>query len=155
MALKFFNIGKANAEIARLESELNKVNELLKAQGENESEVMKEAESLSAQLTAEKGKTTALSAENERLKTELKSSQDKQSDFDSKVQTAASAKALEITAGQTTGPVSSGGGQPMAGDLLAEHAALMAKDPSAATAFYRKNKAAYDAAFEAKNREKK
>lgn len=103
--MNIFNIGKANARITELETELA-------AHKENQTAIEKQAETLQAEVkTAQAATAKALSdfaAENDRTtkaEADLKAAQAAQADFDAKVATAASAKALEITASLGVAPL--------------------------------------------------
>jgi len=125
MAWKFLNIGKANAEIERLEKELaaeqGKVATLTKERDDakaaleaNDSEIAKNAESVQkelttakADLTAAQGQVTAITKERDDAKAQLATvtkerdeAKAKLADPKGPIQTAAAVKAAEITAGQ-------------------------------------------------------
>lgn len=156
MAYKFFNIGKANAEIDRLEAELVTAKESAKAAAENAAEVEKDAEKVSTELTqaradlaTAKQTISTATARAEKAEADLKVANDKLANPGEQIKIKASQEAQKITAGQGQPPIESktpAAGAP--GDILAQHAAI--KDSTARTVFYRANKAAYDAAFKAK-----
>jgi predicted nucleic acid-binding Zn-ribbon protein len=159
MAWKIFNIGKANDEITRLESELaardKRIAELeteKKALGENDNAVATAATQQRAELDAANARIAVL----EREKTELTGKITQLEDDVVTAKASASKKALEITAGQGQPPLPQAAGGPGVGtgDIIAQHAALLAKDPQAAMEFYQKNKVAYDSAWKAANRPK-
>lgn len=60
MAFKFFNIGKANDEIVRLESEVTRLNSELVAAKENAAQVESAAEQTKTDLAAAQSKVTEL-----------------------------------------------------------------------------------------------
>lgn len=103
--MNIFNIGKANARITELETELA-------AHKENQTAIEKAAEGFKAEakaaqdaLAAEKAATakalsdfTAANDKSTKAQTDLKAAQDAQADFDKKLEVAASAKAGAIVA---------------------------------------------------------
>lgn len=123
---KFFNIGKANAEITRLEQENQKLQSDLKAAQENSVAIEKRAEELQGEATKKDSDlkaaneqvtklTSELSAKAEEVKSketeltkvkgELKTAQDTIAEPSGQIQTAAAAKAAQITAAQGQPPV--------------------------------------------------
>lgn len=103
--MNIFNIGKANARIQELESELATLKE-------NSSTVEKGAEQLQADLLTAKTSLASVTAQLaeastkvSKLESDLAASVAKQSDFDTKVATAASAKAGEIVAAAGHPPI--------------------------------------------------
>jgi len=148
MAWKFFRIGAANDEIVRLETEVanrdKKISELeaeKKAMAENDSGVAGQAEGLKAELDDANLKIAQLEKDRDQLKADLEA--EKKS-----VDKKASSKALEITAGQGQAPIKPGTANPATaggGDIIAQLNSI--EDPTERTVFYRKNKAAIDAAY--------
>jgi hypothetical protein len=144
MAWKHFNIGKANAENERLETEnanlTKRVAELEAAQKaitDNESDVAKAATELTARLDVANKRIAELEKERDQLKADVKTAE-----------ASAAKKALEITGAQGQPPVTqSGNGQGGANDLLVQYNSI--QDPRARMEWYRKNKAAYDAQWAA------
>lgn len=143
MALKFFNVLKANAEIARLESELTAAQAKLSELAASEPEALK---ALQAELTESASKLTASEAELSTVKASLASIQaerdelkSKQATVDEQVEKQASAKAAEITASQGVPPVPSKP-EASAGDLAAQLALI--SDPVKRADFIRKNRSA-------------
>lgn len=118
-AFKFFNIGKANAEIERLEAELTKSQSETKAAQENAGEVEASAEASVKEL--EKAKTdlkvaqdqvaakdlqiAAKDSEIATVKAELKAANEKIANPSAQIIQLASHKAAEITAAQGQPPV--------------------------------------------------
>jgi hypothetical protein len=101
----------------------------------------KEVEEAKTALSAAEAKVTKLTAD-------LATSE-------ASVEMKAAAKALEMAAAQGIPPIPAGAGSPTAGkpDVIAQHKAIMEKEgPVAATLFYRANKAAFNAAFDAQNK---
>lgn len=156
---KFFNIGKANEEITRLEAELATAKAEAKTATDNADEVVKNAEAVATELAQVKSdlataKTTisSLTARAETAETEAKEAKAKIANPSEQIKNRASQEALNITASQGQPPVAAGSATEQPGgsaDILAQYAAI--KDPAAKTAWYRKNKQAYDSAFAAKN----
>jgi len=123
MAWKFLNIGKANAEIERLEKELATIkaerDEARTALESNNSEAVKAAEGFQAdlaiartELEAAKGQVTKLTndlsaatTELTTVKAELVTAKAQIADPAGVIQKAASAKAAEITSSQGQPPV--------------------------------------------------
>jgi chromosome segregation ATPase len=113
--LTFFNIGKANAEITRLNAELKKTQDERDAAQSNSSAIATEAERLKAdnisKADAIANHATILAAKDAEiagLKTELTAAKAVVTDFDAKVEKSASTKALEICAAQGISPVKGG-----------------------------------------------
>lgn len=109
---KFFNIGKANAEIERLEAELTKSQAETKAAKDNAAEVETAAEATSAELTkvridlkAAQDQVAAKDAEVAKVSAELKDAKEKLANPSAQVKEIASHKAAEITAAQGQPPV--------------------------------------------------
>ncbi len=152
---KFFNIGKANAEIIRLETELAGVRAELAAGKENATAIEASAEATQAELTqakadlvTAKASISSITAAHDAVKAELKTANEKLANPSQQVKEAASRKAMEITQGQGQPPVAGAAtGEAAAGDVLAQYKAI--KDPQARVTFYRKNKAAIDSAYKA------
>ena len=108
---RFFKIGEANAEIARLEAELSA---LKSGQSDNDSEIAKQAEaikadrdSIKAQLDAEKALNIKAVETIASKDSEIAALKQAQADFDKKVEAMASAKAQQISASQGVPPVTS------------------------------------------------
>lgn len=110
MAMKFFQIGKANAEIDRLEGELSRVTAELANANANTETVSTEAEKIKTDLTAAQAKITeltqsasdlataklsieSLTKENSELKAKIE-------DPKGEIERLASAKLVELAAGQ-------------------------------------------------------
>lgn len=152
---KFFHIGKANAEILRLEAELTKAQEEAKVASENAEAIAGPAEANVAKLTqaeadlvTAKASVSSLTARAEKAEADLKEANAKLANPSQQLKEAASREALKITQSQGQPPVAATPGAPAAsGDILAQHKAI--KDSTARTVFYRANKAAIDAAFKA------
>ncbi len=150
---KFFNIGKANEEITRLETELATAQAALATSTENASAVEANAETLKAKVAELETASTsvaALTSENQKLSTDLAAANAKLANPGEQITIKASQEALKITQAQGQPPIAatasaSGAG----GDILAQHAAI--KDPAQKMAFYRKNKTAFDSAWKAAN----
>lgn len=116
---KFFNIGKANAEITRLETELAGVRAELATAKENATAIEASAEGAQAELTQAKadlvtakasiaslnGTITAKDTELAGVKAELKTANEKIAAPAGTIQQAAAVKAAEITAAQGQPPV--------------------------------------------------
>jgi chromosome segregation ATPase len=161
MAWKFLNIGKANAEIERLEKEV----ETAKAEAANaktaletnNSEIAAQLEKVQGELTAANTSLAARTTELSSAKASLLAAQAEVTtlkatiaDPKGEIEKRASAKALEITAGQGQPPVgvtsTSSPGATSSGDaLLAQLQGIT--NPVERVEFYRKNKAAIDAAY--------
>lgn len=116
MALKFLFVGKANAEIERLNAELLKVtkerDDAVTALESNSAEVTKQAEDLQGQVTALQSQVSALeasakvvSAELATTKAELQAAQARIANPPAEIVKIASAKAAEITGAQGQPPV--------------------------------------------------
>jgi len=123
MSWKFFNAGKANAEIERLEKELAttkiECDEAVTALGSYDSEAIKAAEGfqadlatartvnseLSAQVTKLTNDLSAATTELTAVKAELVTAKAQIADPAGVIQKAASAKAAEITSSQGQPPV--------------------------------------------------
>jgi len=143
MALKFFNVLKANAEIARLESELTSAQAKLTELAASEPEALK---ALQAELGESTGKLTAAEAELASVKASLATAEKERDEFKAKqatvdveVEKQASAKAAEITASQGVPPIPA---KPEASsaDLAAQLALI--SDPVKRADFIRKNRSA-------------
>ncbi len=146
---KFFNIGKANAEILRLEAELSKAQEAEKIAIQNASEVSTVAESLKEQfgqvqadLVTAKATIASVTARAEKTEAELKVAQESLANPAAQIVKIASTQAAQITAAQGQPPLavtpqtSASGGN----DLTAELATI--SDPAKRQEFIRKHKAA-------------
>lgn len=152
---RFFNIGKANAEIVRLEAELTKAQAEGKAASENLTEITAAAESNAAKLvqaeadlTAAKASIASITAEKIRAEAELKEANEKLANPTAQVVQIAARKAQEITAGQGQPPVTATpAGAPGSGDVVAQYRAIT--DSTEKIVFYRKHKAAIDAGWSA------
>lgn len=118
--MNFFNIGKANAEIERLQESLKQSQEEIATLKENAAVLEKAAEcekaradkadeALKAAGDGDKGRIAALEKDNGDLRARAeKAEKEKEEyckDFDGKVEKAAAQKALSITAGQGQPPV--------------------------------------------------
>lgn len=149
---KFFNIGKANEEITRLEGEVTKAQADAKAATENAAEVEKAAETATADLSqaradlaTAKTSITSLTSRAEKAEADLKTANEKIANPSEEIKNRASKEALKITGAQGQPPLESKpGAETQNGDILAQYAAI--KDSTEKTVFYRKNKAVYDAA---------
>lgn len=115
-AYKFFNIGKANAEIDRLAAENTELQTRLKAAEENAAEVAKAPEQLTADLATARQSIASLTAQIDTIKRDSASASARadasdaalKSEKESKageIAKAASAKAMEITASQGQPPL--------------------------------------------------
>lgn len=152
MAWKFLNIGKANARIDELEKSLTDAHAATAtAQAEtklaqdalasNESEIVKNAEKLSADLSAANAELVAAKSSIANLSDELNATK-------VSVGAQASARAQEITAAQGQPPLAvlpqtSAGASEC--DVVEQLNAI--KDPRKRVEFYRANKAAIDNSF--------
>ena len=154
---KFFNIGKANEEITRLEAENAQCKADLKTANDNSEQIATAAQSnaellakCQTDLAAATTSIATITARAEKAESDLKVANEKLANPSEQIKQAAARKAQEITASQGQPPVKAEtGAGPAAGDIVAQHAAI--KDPVAKLQFYRKNKAAYDAAWAAQN----
>jgi chromosome segregation ATPase len=159
MALKFFRVSAANAEIARLEVEVASLtkerDELKTAVEANASETATAAEDLQAQLSASARCITDLTADRDGIKAELAKAQadltaanEKLANPSAEVVKIASAKAAEITAAQGQPPISgTPAGTPAggAGGIVEQWQSI--QNPREKTAFYRANEKAILAAW--------
>jgi chromosome segregation ATPase len=132
---KFFNIGKANAEIVRLEAEVTKSQAETKAAKDNAVEVEAAAEATSAELITAKAelktakdqvaaKDLELAAKDSEIaivKAELKTAKEQLANPSEQIRKIASHKAAEITAAQ---------GQPPVKVATAENPAAAGKEPN-------------------------
>jgi uncharacterized phage infection (PIP) family protein YhgE len=143
--VKIFNIGKANAEIEKLQGDFTKAQEEISTLKENASALEKAAETeksradkaeTEAKQSAEK--VSALEKENSYLKAEAeKAKADKEAhckDFDSKVEKAAGEKSAAIMASMGVPPVPTGTTSNVKLDFSALVAAQVAKGMSKAKA---------------------
>jgi len=119
MSFKFFNIGKANAEVDRLEAEVARLTSELQSAQENAGAVEKGAEELRSSLLEASKANATKDAEIARLnglvagkdtelattKAELAKANEKLANPSAQIQQAASVKAAEITAAQGQPPV--------------------------------------------------
>lgn len=103
--MNIFNISKANARIAELESQLSAATENSAAVEKRATDLQAELKTAQDALTTEKGNILKVQADFKaasdkvtKLETDLKVSQEAQADFDKKVATAASTKAGAIVA---------------------------------------------------------
>lgn len=156
MAYKIFHIGKANQKIDELEAALTAKTEEAKAATENSSEIVASAEKMQADLAqansdlaTAKTSIASLTERAEKAELALREAEDKLANPSMLIKLSAARQALDITAAQGQPPVVSSGAPIGKSDILAEHDAI--KDPTERTAWYRKNKAAYDSAHKAKN----
>lgn len=101
-----------------------------------------------SELTAELSKRDTALAAVTKERDEFKATIDKP---DGEIEKRAGLKAREIATALGVPPLPTNPGTPGDGDIIAQHAALKAKDSVAAMEFYRKNRAAYDAAWKAKH----
>lgn len=146
MAWKFFNIGKANEEITRLENEVAKRDETIKSLeaekkslAENDNDVAKAAADIQGQLDQANTNIKALEKERDQLKVDLDKAN---ASTDGK----AAKKALEITGAQGQPPISTGApGTPGGSDAIEKQLDAIT-DPTERTIFYRKHKAEIRAA---------
>jgi predicted nucleic acid-binding Zn-ribbon protein len=117
MAFKFFGLGKANAEITRLETELStaqaKIAQLESATADVSAEVVAEAERIQKELTAAQASVSALNTEKAQLasrvtvlETEATTFKAKEAAMETTIEQRASAKARDIVAAQGAAPVS-------------------------------------------------
>jgi chromosome segregation ATPase len=144
MAWKIFNIGKANEEITRLETNIANLNKRIaeleaeqKAAADNDSDVAKVAAEATTQLDAATARIIALEKERDQLKLDVKAAEES---ADKKAAT----KALEITGAQGQVPITQSGnaGQADGTNLIEQYNKIT--DPREKTVFYRKHKEAYD-----------
>jgi hypothetical protein len=158
MAWKFLNIGKANAEIDRLEAELAKASAGSSAPPDKIVALEKRLEDLAASM-ATLGESVAalekaISASGDSFKVEIARLDKSFTEFQTSAKEIGSRLAAEITARQGQPPLAAGntsGTQSGGGaDIIAQFNAIT--DPVARTEWYRKNKVAYDAAWTAANR---
>lgn len=161
MAYKFFNIGKANEEIERLEKDNAALTQQLKDARENADLVARNADELRAEHARQSEELatakTDLKASGEKvtkLEADLKTAQDIIAKPDGEIHRLASLRAQEITAGLGIKPVQLTPANPNSDAVLQKYDELRKSDPRAAMVYYRDNKAAYDAAFAAKNKGK-
>jgi len=161
MAWKFLNIGKANAEIDRLEAELAAAKTSAASTAPTPDKIAaleKRIDDLAASI-ATLGESVAIleksaSTSADSFKVEIARLDKSFADFQTSAKEIGSRLAAEITARQGQGPLApgstagtqSGGGN----DLVAQYNAIT--DPIARTEWYRKNKTAYDAAWTAANK---
>lgn len=109
---KFFNIGKANAEIVRLEGEVTKAQAEAKAATDNAAEIEAAAETAQndlkaarAELEPSRAAVNTISARAEKAEADLKTANEKLANPDARIEQAASRRAQEITAGQGQPPI--------------------------------------------------
>lgn len=109
---KFFSVGKANAEIERLEVELAKSQSEAKEASDNASEVVTAAEAsqatwkqASADLETSKTSISSLTARAEKAEAALKVATEQLASPPAQIQTAAALKAAEITSAQGQPPI--------------------------------------------------
>jgi chromosome segregation ATPase len=150
---KFFNIGKANAEIERLTAELETVKAESVQSKQHAEEVEKAAEGIQAALVqakadleTAKASVSTLTARAEKAESDFKSAQDKIANPDAQIVQIASRKALQITQAQGQPPVTANTvqqGAPV--DVVSQYKALT--NSSEKIAFYRKHKEAIDASW--------
>src|SRR5690242_5142957 len=105
MTWKFINIGKANAEIERLEKELADTKSQLQIESDNYKSAAEKGDEFISANTKLEAELKEKNARIASLESELTSARASASDFEKKVGEAASAKALEITAAQGQAPV--------------------------------------------------
>jgi len=148
MAFKFLRIVAANAEIDRQAAEiasLTKERDVLKAAMEvNSADTIKALEDSQARVAALEAAQKALADEKDTIKTELDMAKAELAAAPVKI----SVKAAEITAAQGQPPIATtSAGTPAGGaaGIIEQWQAIA--DPRAKTEFYRKNKAAIDAAW--------
>lgn len=153
MAWKFLNIAKANAEIERLEAELAKTKATPPPPASAADD--KRIEDMTASIAALGDNVATIGAQitalETKLGTELARVDKALTDYKADAEKIGTRLAAEITARQgqpplnpgTTAGTTTGGGA----DILAQYNAI--SDPIARTEWYRKNKAAYDAAWSA------
>jgi predicted RNase H-like nuclease (RuvC/YqgF family) len=104
--MKIFNIGKANAEVERLEKEIESLKAEVSTLKENAESVARVAEQAQAEAASKieslEKENAQLKAETEKAQAELKAKNDS---FSAEVEKAASAKALQITSAQGQPPI--------------------------------------------------
>ena len=166
MAYRFLFIGKANAEIDRLTSEVAKVtkerDEAVSALESNTAETVTQTEALQAsasaaalEVAALKVSTLAKDSELTAVKAELATAQALIANPPAQIVKIAAVKALEITGAQGQPPivisaVTAPSGEQAAGSAAGLMAQLNAiKDPTARTVFFKKHTAAILAASRA------
>ena len=148
MAWRFLNISKANAEIDRLALEVSTItkerDDLKAAMESNGAETISALEDSQAKVAALEEGAKVLSAERDAVKVELDAAKKELEATPVKI----SQKAQEITASQGQPPVATAPAATPAGGAsgVAEQWQAIT-DPRAKTAFYKKNKAAIDAAW--------
>lgn len=149
---KFWDIGEANGEITRLETELARVSGELATATTNAKQVQAAAEGLqvaikqlNSDLATAKQTVGTLQAFVAEKDAALKSLNDKLADPKGEIEARASAKALEIAAAQGAAPISAGRAEgPAGGDALSAQLDAIT-DPTQRTLFFRKNQAAIKA----------
>lgn len=111
-AFKFFNIGKANDEIARLEAQVADLNKQITDLKANGPEVEAAAETLRGELEAERQKAAkaeidlaTVNSEKDKAVADLAAANAKLAAFPVEVKTAAAAQAAQITASIGVPPV--------------------------------------------------
>lgn len=155
MAWKFLNIGKANAEIERLEGELAKAKAVSQpdpASAEKITSVEKRIDDLASSIATLGDQVSTLeqtaTATSDKFTVEI--ARIDKALVDVTAEKIGSRIAAEITARQGQSPLNLGGGKSGnngQNDLLEQYNSIT--DPTQKTEWYRKNKAAYDAAWSA------
>lgn len=154
---RFYKIAEANAEIAKLEAKVTSLEAETKTATENVEAIAGPAQEsanklvqVEADLSTAKASISSLTARAEKAETDLKAANEKLANPSAQIKEVASRKALEITQAQGQPPVTpSTSSTTQTGDPVAQREAI--KDPVARTEWYRKNKAAYDAAWRAQH----
>lgn len=158
MAWKFLQISKANERIEQLEAELAEAKKT-KETDPKATESATKIEELSASIEALTDLVTGLQTTIEKLEGSFKVEIQRVDTVCADLKKTTTAEAIgsriaaEITARQGQPPLNPGATSTQSGggsDILKQYDAI--QDPRERTVFYRKNKAAYDAAFAAANR---
>lgn len=141
---KFFNIGKANEEVTRLESELSTAQAALTTANENASAIEKNAETVStelaqvkADLVTAKASISTLTARAEKADADLKVANEKIANPSEEVKILASKEALKITAAQGQPPISAEKTTDLRGEKTMSRSEFKAMKPAEATAFFK------------------
>lgn len=144
MAWKFFNVGKANEEIARLETELctaeGELSKLRESGPDNVKALTVELESVTAQLTEKNATNQVLANEIAGLNEKVAKLEALSAGIEAEVETRASAKALTITQAQGQPPVAaaSAATSKTRDELWAQYATLESQADK--SAFYEKHR---------------
>lgn len=144
MAWKIFNVGKANEEITRLETELcaaeSELAKLREAGPENLKALTAELESVTAQLTEKNATNQTLANEIAGLNEKVAKLEAASAGIEAEVEARASAKALAITQAQGQPPVAAttAATSKTRDELWAQYAALESQADK--SAFYEKHR---------------